>query len=234
MLPVLFHTSVWYTPEAERGSSSPAQFLIRTFPYHFLHLLQISSFVSKLEGVRSDSIEYSIITHCIVDYRNVFDASGGIPKKEELLAILPASIVTDLLGFILKIGMYNQEFISKLEDSLHAVSNPRFQDESWNCKTCQKRRLDRQRNCPFLPKEDHDSLVTYPTHSGITTICPIGNADISLVNMAIEARNYKSQALLPEDGGIRNQTVFFMIASQKVDEITNFYEQQRIKDAKKH
>ena len=52
------------------------------------------------------------------------------------------------------------------------------------------------------------------------------NIDVEVTNSAVEAYKYRKQALLPEEGGIRNQTVFFMTASQKVEEIKNYYDSQ--------
>lgn len=226
MLPAVFHTALWYIPESQRNEPSPAEFLIQTFPYHFLSLFQLSNDIKQLDGVSSNPIERSILEHCIVDYRNVTNGTEEKLSILEMLSVLPLDITNDLLKFIFKISMYDDEFNKVLENSIHSIMNPRFQDESWNCSVCQARRLDRGRNCPFLPKEGHDRHITYPVYGGVITECPIGKVNVSVTNKAVEAFRYRKQALLPEEGGIRNQTVFFMIASQKVEEIKNYYENQ--------
>lgn len=226
MLPAVFHTSLWYTPESERNDSAPAEFLIQTFPYHFLSLFQLSSDIKKLPGVSANPIERSILEYCIIDYRNVGTAEETDLSIPDLVNVLPLEIANDILKFIFSVSMYDAEFSKVLETSIHSVLNPRFQDESWNCANCQRRKLDRGRNCPFLPKEDHDRHITYPTYAGVMTECPIGTVDVSVTNHALEAYKYRKQALLPEEGGIRNQTVFFMIASQKVEDIKNYYDSQ--------
>ena len=226
MLPAVFHTALWYTPESERTSSAPAEFLIQTFPYHFLSLFQLSSSIKSLPGVSSNPIERSILEYCITDYRNVIGKDGVQLSITDLLDVLPLAITNDLLNFIFSVSMYDDKFSSILTNSLHSILNPRFQDETWSCANCQRRKLDRGRNCPFLPKETHDKHVTYPTYAGVMTECPIGNIDATVTNSAIEAYKYRKQALLPEEGGIRNQTVFFMVASQQVEEIKNYYDNQ--------
>jgi len=231
MLPSIFHTSLWFTPESQRNEENPAEFLIRTFPYHYLSTFKLSSEIAKLEGVYTGTIERTILEHCVVDFRNVVDASGRILTVNETLKILPVSIINELLIFIFSIAMYDDKFISTLKSSLHVHMDPRFSDESWKCTTCQKRRLDRQRNCPYLPKEEHDSHITYPTMDGVVTECPVGKVDFIVTNNAIEAFNYRTNGMLPEDGGIRNQTVFFMLASQEVENIRNYFQEKERKKA---
>jgi len=229
MLPSIFTTSLHYTPKSERDSTSPATFKIKTFPYHFLSLFQLTNDIKKIDGVFSDSVERALLEHCIEDFSNVTDKDGNRPSISEVIDILPFDIVQDLLDFIFEIGMYNNEWLNILDSSLHSILNPRFSDESWDCNTCQRRRMDRSRNCPFLPVEDHDIHISYPVYGGVVKVCPIGTADPSVTSKAVEAYRYRKQALLPEEGGIRNQTVFFMIASQRVEEIKNYYESQEEK-----
>lgn len=226
MLPAIFHTSLWYTPESQRQSSSPAEFLIKTFPYHFLSAFKLSEDISKLEGVHLNTIERSIFEYCVIDFHNVTDANGLPVATEDLIKVLPTEIINDILGFIFSTSMYNASFVDSLSSSLYTLYNPRFAGESWQCSYCQRRKLDEQRNCPFLPTEGHDSQITYPTVDGVVTQCPIGTVDKPLADKALEAYVYRDQALLPEDGGIRNQTVFFMLASQKVKEVVNYYSEQ--------
>lgn len=232
MLPTLFHTSLWYTPKSQRDDDSPAEFLIQTFPYHFLSVFQLSGSVAKIDGVHNNTIERTILEYCVLDHKNVSSPDGTFINPKDLVKVLPLEIINELLTFIFEISMYTDDFLSEMENSIYSVYNPRFQDESWGCDYCQERKLDRQRNCPFLPKEDHDPHITYPTHSGTVRECPMGNINVLLTNKAVEAHRYREQSLLPEDGGIRNQTVFFMIASQKVMEISNYYENKRMEEAK--
>lgn len=233
MLPTLFETSLWFTPKLQREEAAPAEFLIRTFPYHFLSTFQLSDYISKLDGVHTNTIERAIFEYCIVDFNNVTDSNGNKVEISQLIKVLPLAITNELLEFIFSISMYTDEFVEILENSLYTLYNPRFQDPSWKCSMCQARKLDKQRNCPFLSKEDHDPRVSYPTHSGVSLVCPMGNIDSLVINKALEAYGYKDKSLLPEDGGIRNQTLFFMLASQKVEEISNYYERKREENAKK-
>jgi len=226
MLPAIFHTELWYTPEAQRGDTSPAEFLIRTFPYHFLSTYHLSDEISKLSGVHSNSIERTLFEYCIVDYRNIIDAKGLPVKPKDIISVLPAEMVGELLEFIFKISMYTPESIATLSTSLYTQHNPRFSDKSWNCETCQSRKLDRLRNCPFLNKEGYSPDIRYDTIDGVSTVCPIGLVDTLMSNRAMEAYIFRNQSLLPEDGGIRNQTVFFIVASQKMSEVAKYYEGQ--------
>lgn len=232
MLPTLFETSLWFTPKSQREESAPAEFLVRTFPYHFLSTFQLAETISSIDGVHSNTIERAIFEYCVIDYNNIYNSDGTTIEISQLIKVLPSAIVNELLEFIFSIAMYTEEFTQALTNSLYTLYNPRFHGESWNCTVCQARRLDRQRNCPFLPKEDHDPQVNYPTYSGIVLECPIGSIDTLITNKAIEAYKYREQSLLPEDGGIRNQTLFFMLASQKVEEISNYYERKRQENSK--
>jgi len=233
MLPAIFHTSLWFTPESQRDEELPAEFLIQTFPYHFLSAFQLQSSIDKLDGVYTNTIERTILNHCILDFRNVTDTTGATLTAQEALTILPNEVIMELLVFVFEIAMYSDGFSNEVKSSVYAALDPRFSDQSWDCETCQTRKLDRQRNCPYLDKETHDRSTTYPTHAGTVMECPIGNIDRTVCNKAIEAFNYRKQGILPEDGGIRNQTVFFMLASQEVENIKNYYEEQESKKSSK-
>ena len=233
MLPAIFHTSLYFTPESQREEERPAEFLIRTFPYHYLSAFQLSRAIQNLEGVYTNTIERTILEHCVLDFKNITDADGQILSTKDTLSILPNDIVNELLSFIFDIAMYSDDFLKVLRSSLHVVMDPRFSGESWTCQTCQARGLDKQRNCPFLAKEEHDPHITYPTYSGTVIECPVGHVDKLISNKAVEAFNYRSQGMLPEDGGIRNQTVFFMTASQEMENIRSYYEEQEVKKASK-
>jgi len=215
-----FYTNFWYIPQLERDSVRPARFLIQSPSFKLYTLIAMSY---DTDGVIPEFIDHLLLDHCIVGMENV----DGLDRPSEL----PLDIQQDLLQKLMELFYPNQEFYSKLDISLDLFMDSKFQGETWSCQKCQERRLDRQRNCPYLDKaeyyEDNYRLIVGDT---TYTECPIPLKDNLLVGKVMEAYRIAEATQLPEVGAYGNQPVFWAIASQRMKEKVSHYERKQMEE----
>lgn len=215
-----FYTNFWYIPQSERDSVRPARFLIQS-PSFKLYTLIAMSYAA--DGIIPEFIDHLLLDHCVIAYENV----DGLDKPSDL----PLEIQQDLLQKLMELFYPDFEFYNKLELSLDLFMDSKLQGETWSCQKCQERKLDRQRNCPYLDKaEYHEDGYRLTVGDEVYTECPIPLKDNLLVGKVMEAHKIAESNQLPEDGAYGNQPVFWAITSQKMKDKLNQYERKQMEE----
>lgn len=230
MLPFNFFIPVWFTPQQERDSLRPASFLLNPLKYKHLAVLQ-ASLILKEGNELSIPTQDIILQDCVVD---VFNVDTDMPISL-LVKELPLKLKQELVDTLIKYFYITQEDKKKIQQAIDFTLSDRFSDDTWQCENCQKKGLDKQRNCPLLPKEEQDKyynpLFSIPLGGEKLYQCPIGLIDHHLVVAINEAYGFLSKSILPEKGGMGDQTLFFGYASQAMHRAVEKYKAEQLKDA---
>lgn len=222
-----FHTPLWYTLESERDSLTPTCFLLKPLTYKIYS--QMANHQELADGFITAQFHDLVLQQSIVDVENLIGAS----EFNDWSAILTQDIQTELLQVIMAAYTPDAHFHDTLAITLDLAINPKFSGDSWDCKVCQARKMDRQRNCPYLdPEEYHEDNYSIQVLDEIVRVCPMNKKDNSILQQVFEARNIATSNSLPEAGGVGDQTVFYVIASQKVDSAIKHYERKQLEDSK--
>lgn len=223
-----FNTPLWYTLDSERDSLTPTRFLLNPLPYRVYS--QMSNYQELPDGIEAQQLHELILEQSIVATENLL----GVTDTPIWSSIMSKDIQDELLHTIVSLYTPNVAFYDTLAITLDLSINPKFSDPSWNCKVCQERKLDTQRNCPFLdPEEYHEDTYSLQVLDEMVRVCPMNKKDNNILQQAFEARNIRTNNTLPEVGGIGDQTVFFVVASQKVEAVIKHYERKQLEDSKK-
>jgi len=218
-----FYNQLWYTPQSERESVRPARFLIQSPSYKLYTLIGKPLNVS---GATQEYIDHQILRHCIVSMEN----TEGLTDPSEL----PLEIQQDILAKIIELFYPTENFFQSMNISLDLVLDNKVSGDSWDCSVCQSKKLDRQRNCPYLDKEEyHEDTFKLSIGSEIYYECPIPKKDNNLLGKAFEAHRIADSGNLPEVGAYGDQTIFWVLASQRVKEKINYYERKELEDQRK-
>lgn len=223
-----FTIKVWYTPLSERDRSRPARFLLKTLPYRFLNNAVLSN-VSDLEMDISDYIR----KECIIDFENI-DIPHGIDKQailDNLETFVGLDIVQELVQKILELFSPSTEFLSTLVTTIELMVDPRFSDGTWFCPTCQRRGLDRSRNCPYLGNMHFDPMFKLLFMGETVTQCPVDKKDEALGKVLLEGYNFREIHQLPELGGIGDQPILFVLGTQHLAERIKHFQREAEKEA---
>ena len=95
-----------------------------------------------------------------------------------------------------------------------------FKDETFkDCKVCQERRLDTQRNCPLLDDKTHDPMVFYIIDGTKIDICPMDGVNKPIISDAFRCHSLMTNGFLPSDGGFYDQSMFFVEVSLLVKSV---------------
>jgi len=220
-----FHTQLWYTPISERSSDTPTRFLLKTLPYTLYTQMTVSQ--DLIDGISTANINDNILNY-IIDVENLI----GYTKGALLSEILPLDLQNELIKVLVDLFIPSKSFLDKLNITLDVVVNPKF-DSSWDCEVCQSRRLDKQRNCPYLDvKEYHEPSFRIQVLGENVNVCPINLKDNRIASTASEARSIRESGYLPEAGALGDQSVYFVIVSQKINSVIKYYENKMIENSK--
>lgn len=132
--------------------------------------------------------------------------------------LVPYEIKKQVGHYILDISQLTAEELEKLQLSIEIKFDKKFQTDTWNCKICQRKKLDRMRNCGFRNEKNKLKDFNIIVGDKLYTYCPIYDIDKELLSKAIECYNLYEKGFLPEQGGLYDQTQFFIIASNLVAE----------------
>lgn len=219
-----FTQQVWYIPQSQRDELRPARFLLQTIPYRF------TSFPTVINEGYADvvvNINDFIVKNCIIDYRNI---NTPIPKEtllENLEDAVGSEMYNELIAKVMDLWSPTSEFLSTLVTTVELMLDPRFNDGTWHCPTCQKRGLDKQRNCPLIEDADHlDPMFKLPFMGETITACPVNKKDETLGRLILEGHNFREINQLPEPGGMGDQPILFVTGTQHLAERLKHFQRQ--------
>lgn len=223
-----FTETVWYTPKNQRAAERPARFLVKTLPYRFITFNDLSILTKDFDGISHNTIVDFVLEHSIIDVENIF------PTKDILLGQLQnklgQALTNELVEKALELFVPTQDFINKLHMNVELMLDDRF-DDTWECSSCQARHLDYGRNCPYLSEDTHDPRFKIPFAGEMITVCPIAKKDPILSKFVVEAYKMREKSLMPEVGGIGDQPIFFVVASQYLADRLQYYKNKAEEEA---
>ena len=143
---------------------------------------------------------------------------------------VPFSLKKEIGNHILQASELSPEDFTKLQTSIDIYFDNTFKGKNWDCKVCQKKGLDKSRNCGFRNEKTKDKAFSLIVGDRVYSYCPIYDVDKEIISKAIECFNIYDKNLTPNSGGFYDQTKFFIIASSLVQEKLN---KEREKEMKK-
>ena len=135
----------------------------------------------------------------------------GFPSVKELIEQLPREDAQFIHRKLLDISVVTSEQVEAADLLLEIQLSPSFSEDSWNCKTCQEKKLDYARGCGYLPEDKRDPNPMLPRVNGIKfKQCPMSTLDAFASNQLGLAYSMFDAGFLPEPGGLGNQTDWFV------------------------
>ena len=163
---------------------------------------------------------------CILAIKTVVNNSGEpVPFSS-----LSPNTLLDVSNRILEMSSVPQDKLNILQKAINIKFNSQFQSETWDCVVCKSKRLDKVRNCGYRSEQDKDPNFRIHVDNQVYTSCPIYGVDTDILADAVDSYIMYDQKLLPDAGGLFDQTRFFVIASTLV---TQKLRDEEIKEAKK-
>jgi hypothetical protein len=149
----------------------------------------------------------TILAEAVIDTRSAIN----FPNHTIVLKQLPPSDINFLYDKLTSISILTPEQQANINDMLEIQFNSQFREDSWDCKVCQKKKLDYNRACGYLPEDKRDPAPMLPRVNGkIFTQCPISTIDGYVTSQATKAHELFINGVLPETGGIAEQTDWFV------------------------
>ncbi len=179
---------------------------------------------------------YHILEICVIEMKNVLTLSAYnelVSVTEVNIDNLSPEVIKETAEFIVTYSKVNTDFIETLEVGVDLSLDPKYQKDTWKCENCQKRKLDKTRNCGYLNEQTKDPEWEVLVRGKVYKHCPIYMVDASLTSDAFLAYQYFKDGVLPESGGLFDQTEFFVQSSQFVSNKVAEYEQEEMKKTSK-
>ena len=193
-------------------------FTFKLKPMSYKQILDIEDFLQEKQTLISIEVYNSNV---IEVYKN------DILIDKELV---PYEIKKQVGSYILDISQLTNKELETLTLSIEIKFDNKFQTDNWNCKVCQRKKLDRVRNCGYRNEKNKLKDFSLIIGNKLYTYCPIYDVDKELLGKAIECYNLYEKGFLPEKGGLYDQTQFFIIASTLVSEKIQKEKEKEIKE----
>lgn len=181
----------------------------------------------SLEGLIEDK-RHSEFTYqsCKLAIKSILSIKGEeVPFTE----LSPKSL-QDISTTILEMSSTPQDAMDNLTMSVNIKFGGDFQGETWDCEVCQGKRLDRTRNCGYRGEKELLDDFKIIADNQVYTYCPIYDVDVSVLADAVDSYVMYDKQLLPDSGGLYDQTRFFVLSSSIVK---NKLREEEHKEAKK-
>lgn len=200
----LYLTEVW----VELPSDSEAALLLKPLTHATLSKTQELAYLKQNNNdyFKHETIQ-SILASSIIDTRNIID----FPSYTTLVEQLPKKDLEYLYERLMEISSITNTQLENIGDMLSIQFHPQFRDDSWNCQTCQEKKLDYSRGCGYLPETERDKSPRLPRINGKRyDTCPMSTLDGYVLRQASMAHSMLDAGILPEAGGIGDQTEWFV------------------------
>ena len=153
---------------------------------------------------------HTILKDSIMNTRNAL----GFPNPQDILTHLSPSDLKFLYERLMEISTISRTQQDDLGAMLDVQFNSQFQNDSWDCTICQKKKLDYARGCGFLDEDKRDPKPMLPRVNGRSfSVCPISTIDGYVTRQASMSYSMLDAGVLPEPGGLSGQTEWFVNAA---------------------
>lgn len=204
---LIYRTPFWVA----LPSDSEVALLLKPLSHNIVESLK------ELQYVHSkDTTYFNYLTNRTVLLNAVIDSKNAMnfPSLEALVNQLSNEDIRFLYEKLTTISMMTQDQIESLGMILQIQFDPQFREDSWNCESCQKKKLDYSRACGFLPEDKRDPAAMLPRIDGKRfTQCPISMIDGYAASQASLSHTLFTSGVLPEAGGLGEQTEWFVRAA---------------------
>jgi len=202
--PLLFRLPMW----VNLPSDSEVSLLLKPLTYSDITAFYDTYYITQCsDKFLNPSTHHTILHDAVVDYKNIIN----FPDITTLLQQLPIKDIQYLYECLMELSSISKEQLEELNMMLDIQFNPVFGDESWNCTVCQAKKLDYSRACGFLPEAERDPAPYLPrVGERRFTQCPISTLDGHVSSQASLAHTLLISGVLPEVGGLGEQTEWFV------------------------
>ena len=176
---------------------------------------------------RKGQINYLFYKTCELAIKQIVNKQN----KKIHLEDLTIATIKEIGEYILSVSDINVETLNTLYESIDIYFDKQFQNKTWDCSYCKTKGLDRVRNCGYRNEKNKKKDFKVYVGDRVYTYCPIYDIDKHLVMNAVECYNAFEKGLLPDSGGLYDQTKFFYLASFKLHEKIQKEEMKELKEA---
>lgn len=204
---LLYRTPVW----VHLPSDSEVAILIKPLSHQDISSSQELQYVSSKSDkyFKYETMRNTLIP-TVVDYTNIL----GFPNVSSIVSQLSNDDVLYLYERLIELSTFSRTQLDALNDMLEIQFNSQFQDDSWDCTMCQEKKLDYARGCGFLEEDKRDPAPMLPKVNGRRfKTCPISTLDGYVASQASMAHTLFTSGVLPEPGGLGEQTEWFVRAA---------------------
>jgi hypothetical protein len=202
--PLLFLTPIW----VELPSDPEVAVLLKPLSYALITKYQETLYMHQQDSsLFKYNTSHVVLEDSVIDTRNALD----FPDIKTFLKQLPLKDVQFLHVKTMELSVLTSTQLDALGDMLNIQFSPQFQEDSWNCNVCREKKLDYTRGCGFLPENERDPSPALP-RLGMRrfSVCPISTLDGYVVNKASLCYSMLTEGVLPEAGGVGEQSEWFI------------------------
>lgn len=210
--PILFRTPLWFTLPSDddvRVKLRPAKYKDVVQHGEILYAVGRNIDTKYLES-SDEAIADSIVT---------VDNAIGFTNYLDFIKQLPIEDKKYLLDKYQSISLVNSDQLANIKSMLEILYAKPLQDENWSCDACKHKKLQGFRACGFIPEKERSKDFIYKLKGKIYTECPKNKLEPFIMSQSQEAYRLFNAGILPENGGIGEQTMWFvevaaLVASQ--------------------
>lgn len=205
--PTLLRHPLWVSLESDKE----VKFLLQPLSYSQVYGMNEYYYIKDKATNIEKYTPYGVLHSNIIDYKGAI----GFSDLSTLLDTLSISDKEFLEYKLYELSALTEEQLLNIEELINIITEPALQDDSYSCAKC-KLVPGRQeaRNCPLLElttKAKFKIRIGNTTH----TSCPVASVDTYVANQIIQSNNFLSMNTQPLSGGLDNQSVWFVLVSQR-------------------
>jgi len=132
----------------------------------------------------------------------------------ECIDALSKTIKEDIAKNIMQVSVLTPDVVEKINLNLKLSFEDKFQTDTWDCGECQRKGLDARRNCKFRQdyEDIYDPSFTVYVDGEEYKECPMFYKDVPMISDVFNSYAAFDTGVLPEIGGLYDQTEFFQYA----------------------
>ncbi len=143
--------------------------------------------------------------------------------------LLTKQDIDDLYDAIIHVSIVHNEDIKSIKSAVTISLEDTFNDDTFrSCDLCKSKKLDKQRNCPYLKKEHQDPAVFYIIGGDKIEQCPMDKLNSDIVSDGFKCYNMYDKGFLPVAGGMYDQTMFYVEVSSIIKNLISIHTNKEI------